>query len=460
MRFLREQSNPEVPPALDLAHVGLVDPGDDPEQRGLARPVRADHADPLAGRDRGVDPVEDHEGPDLAHDSRETDQRHGQAAPVPARARARRVAAARRVRSARARAAALVASAGVSPSAPSAASSVHRPPHAPGEAGAREDGLDPDAIRRRQPLAPRAVVGGPLADDDALDRAAAAGARLARPLVDGQVLLHRAVALGCGVVVDGRAAPIDRLGQDSADRPVEPGLTGRSERRDPAERMQARAPERLVRVDVADPRRRMPGRAGVASGGPRRPCTRARKAVSVNASSSGSGPCRANSSPPAAPPSTAPVRGSRAQSPTRPNLRMSRKRISRPSSSCQGQVEMPVGRGSGRHDEQLPGHLEVDRERRITRQLHDHELRPAADALDAPASEALRERGDGLVWEAIRRGQSPTAPLIVAPTTSRRRSRATVSTSGSSGIARRSGSRARAGRPSSTPSRRRSSRPR
>jgi hypothetical protein len=70
-------------------------------------------------------------------------------------------------------------------------------------------------------------VGSPLADHDAPDRSSAAEARLARTLVDGQVLLHRAVTVGRGVVVDGRAAPLDRLGQDGPDRAVEPGDVAR-----------------------------------------------------------------------------------------------------------------------------------------------------------------------------------------------------------------------------------------
>ena len=72
----------------------------------------------------------------------------------------------------------------------------------------------PARSRGRQALAPRAEVGRPPADDDPPDRPAAAQARLAGPLVDREVLLHLAVAVGRRVVVDRRAAPDHRLGED------------------------------------------------------------------------------------------------------------------------------------------------------------------------------------------------------------------------------------------------------
>ena len=94
-------------PPLDLAPVGLVDAGGEPEEGRLAGAVRPHDADSLAHRDRGVDGVEDDERPDLAGHVRQAEERHRQApSPVPgppalpARAVARRVAAARRARSA------------------------------------------------------------------------------------------------------------------------------------------------------------------------------------------------------------------------------------------------------------------------------------------------------------------------------------------------------------------------
>ena len=92
----------------------------------------------------------------------------------------------------------------------------------------------------------------PCADDDPPDRATAARTRLAGPLVDLQVLLHRAVAVGRRVVVDRAAAALDRLAQDRPDIAVQPALVGRPQRPDGPQRMEPRRPQRLVRVDVAD----------------------------------------------------------------------------------------------------------------------------------------------------------------------------------------------------------------
>jgi hypothetical protein len=50
------------------------------------------------------------------------------------------------------------------------------------------------------------------ADDDSANWAAAPIARFAGPLVDLEMLLHGAVAIGCGVVVHGTSAPLDSLG--------------------------------------------------------------------------------------------------------------------------------------------------------------------------------------------------------------------------------------------------------
>jgi hypothetical protein len=60
------------------------------------------------------------------------------------------------------------------------------------------------------------------AHDDPPDRPPASIAGLAAALVDLQMLLHRAVAFGRGVVVDGAAAPFDRLCQDVAQSLVQP----------------------------------------------------------------------------------------------------------------------------------------------------------------------------------------------------------------------------------------------
>ena len=84
-------------------------------------------------------------------------------------------------------------------------------------------------IRGAKPLAPRAEMRRARADDDPLDRPPATRTRLAGPLVDLQVLLHRAVAVGCGVVVDRAAATHHGLGQDPSHFVIEVALVGRSQ---------------------------------------------------------------------------------------------------------------------------------------------------------------------------------------------------------------------------------------
>src|ERR1700690_355365 len=172
---------------------------------------------------------------------------------------------------------------------------------------------------------------------------------------------------------------------------------------------------------------------------PWRPFKRARNACSVNDAESGSGPCPAKSSPPAAPESRAPVRGSRGQSPPRPNLRMSRNRISRPSSSVRARWRCRSDGAPDGTTNSCPVILRwtVSAASSDSSTTTSLARRPTA-TMRRPAMPSANAVTDA--WEAIMRGQSPAAPMIVAPTTSRRRSRATVSTSGSSGIG---GSRSR-----------------
>ena len=59
---------------------------------------------------------------------------------------------------------------------------------------------------------------------------------LAGPLVDQQLVLHRAVAIGRRVVVDRGTSSLDRVRKDSAQRPVQPALVGRPQRRGKAEK--------------------------------------------------------------------------------------------------------------------------------------------------------------------------------------------------------------------------------
>ena len=92
------------------------------------------------------------------------------------------------------------------------------------------------------------------------------------------------------------------------------------------------------------------------------------------------------------------------------------------------------------HDEQLAGHLEVDREERAAGQVDDELLAAPPDRLDPPARRRPPRRRRGRPSRSVR-GHSTRAPVSPGrgppPLGSRwrRRSRATVSTSGSSGIA-------------------------
>ena len=96
----------------------------------------------------------------------------------------------------------------------------------------------------------RSASSGP--DDDPLGSAGRSAGTARRCAGRRQALLHRAVAVGRGVVIDRGAAPLHGLGQDPPDRLVEAPLVRRAERPRRAQRMQPRAPQRLVGVDVAD----------------------------------------------------------------------------------------------------------------------------------------------------------------------------------------------------------------
>ena len=109
-----------------------------------------------------------------------------------------------------------------------------------------------DPARRR--LAAAAEVGAALADDDALDLAPAARARLAGAAVDGEALLRRAVAaVGRAVVADGGSLRLDALAQHLADRLVQPFQPRAAHAPGGRAGMDAGAPERLVDVDVPEP---------------------------------------------------------------------------------------------------------------------------------------------------------------------------------------------------------------
>ena len=240
VRLLGEQ--PDRQPALprDRPAVRLVRPGSDPQQRRLAGAVRADEPDPVADRDRRRDRVEDDERADLAGHARQPKDRHQ---PAPDRGAGRRPPGRRgpRVRSVRAgrRASRPQRAARRSPPRPAARSSAGPAASAPPEIVRR---IAPRAlpVGGRQALAPRAEVRRPAADDDPPDRPAAAPTRLPRPLVDVEVLLHLAVAVGRRVVVDRRAAPLDGLGEDVADGAVQTPLVGAAAACRPSQRVEPR----------------------------------------------------------------------------------------------------------------------------------------------------------------------------------------------------------------------------
>ncbi len=96
-------------------------------------------------------------------------------------------------------------------------------------------------------------MSGAPAHDDPPNRPAASVARLAGPLVDLQVVLHRAVAFGRRVVVHGTAAPLDSLRQYVAQSHMEPANVFGSERVSVAQGMETSPPQGLVGVDVPDP---------------------------------------------------------------------------------------------------------------------------------------------------------------------------------------------------------------
>ncbi len=93
-------------------------------------------------------------------------------------------------------------------------------------------------------------MSGSAAHDDPPNRPGAPIARLTCTLIHLEVLLHRAIALGSRVIVDGAAASLNRLGQDIAQRPVKPAGVLRTEALRVAERMDTRPPQRFVGVDV------------------------------------------------------------------------------------------------------------------------------------------------------------------------------------------------------------------
>ena len=111
------------------------------------------------------------------------------------------------------------------------------------------------------PLAARAIMSAPLADDDALNQSAAAAARLARPPVDAKVILIVALRVH---PVNRRAFVPDAVGKRCADATMQSRHLVGTQRLGPAERVKLGPPQRLVGIDVADSGDKGLDRAGVA----------------------------------------------------------------------------------------------------------------------------------------------------------------------------------------------------
>src|SRR5947207_621471 len=272
-----------------------------------------------------------------------------------------------------------VATAQLGPADSPATSGGSRPRHHPAQ-----DPRRTLAVPGGQALAPRAEMGGSCPDDDPPDGPATARTRLARALVDLQLLLHRSIAFGRRVVVDRAPAPLDRLGEHTSQFEVQPSLIGRPQRGSGAQRVQPRGPQRLVGVDVADPREeRLVGQQRLE-------------------------PCLATADqPPEGLEREGFVERLRTQrleglaggvvQPEPPELPDVPEVNLAAVQKLEHKAYVWVRLAAGRDDEKLAGHLQVDRQRRIARprcvgrQLEDDELRPAADANDLVSRDRLGE---------------------------------------------------------------------
>jgi hypothetical protein len=96
-------------------------------------------------------------------------------------------------------------------------------------------------------------MGAATTHDRAVNRCAAAVAWLTGALVDIKALLHLTIAIWGGVIVDRRAASGNGLAQHANDREMQRIELRWAEFVGGGQRMDLRAPERLVGVDVADP---------------------------------------------------------------------------------------------------------------------------------------------------------------------------------------------------------------
>jgi hypothetical protein len=90
-------------------------------------------------------------------------------------------------------------------------------------------------------------------NDRALNWGATSATRLTRALINVEPLLHFAVPIRCGVVVDRGAASVNRFAQHTHNRKVQRVELRWAQPICRGKRMDFRAPERLIGVDVADP---------------------------------------------------------------------------------------------------------------------------------------------------------------------------------------------------------------
>ena len=85
------------------------------------------------------------------------------------------------------------------------------------------------------------------------NRCTTAVARSTCTLIHGESLLHLPIAVRSCVVIDGRAASRNRFAKQRDDCAVESLGFGGSKRASDRQRMQSRAPQRFIDVDVAQP---------------------------------------------------------------------------------------------------------------------------------------------------------------------------------------------------------------
>ena len=199
------------------------------------------------------------------------------------------------------------------------------------------------------------------------------------PLVDPQVLLHLAVAVGRRVVVDRRTAPDDGLGEDPSELQPEAAFVGGPQRPRRPEGMEAGGPERLVGVDVADAgderlveEERLEAALPAADPAPkRRHGERVRERLGARLREG------------------IVVRGDVQPHPTEladvaePDLPAVLE--------LEHESDVRIVRNALAHDEQLAGHLEVDRQEGVAVERDDDLLAAPRDALDPATRDAGRE---------------------------------------------------------------------